>query len=184
MQEVERAVAAVLTLSADHKKEREVFIQALGGLRQDCQEAARVWQGYAAAPGAAGDKFSLMSWVGPARAKQLHEINLKAKDRLHGVAQVLGGSHIAGRTLELDDEVVEMAYRQLKEGETGPQAAQRALEVLESRQKRLAELAEKIRTTPAPAKTAAKTASKAKPKPTKKKAAAKKPAKKKPPKKK
>ncbi len=153
----------------------------LEALAAVCEEAARLWQGYLDRPGAAGDKYALVSWVGPDRSRQLYELGLKARELM---AEVNAGAGKAARFLVLDDSPVVNAYRGLKEGETGPQAAQAALSEQQANIRHLRDLAGKVRTAKpaapsrAPARPAGKAAVK-KAAPKKKAAARKKPASKK-----
>jgi hypothetical protein len=167
---------------------------SLEALAAVSDEAARIWQGYLDQPGAAGDKYTLVSWVGPDRARQLYELSLTAKGLVDEVCAATGPQ---ARFLVLDEGPIALAYVQLHDGETGPQAAQRQLAAQQDMGKHLRALADAVRgLKPAAAKgttkpkTPAKKAATAKKKPTSKKSAkpaAKKPAKKaakKPPKKK
>lgn len=137
-----------------------------------CEKAARLWQSYLDKPGAAGDKFALVSWVGPDRARQLHELGLEAQALM---TEINAGAGKAARFLVLDNSPVVDAYRGLKEGETGPQAAQAALAEQQDNIRHLRDLAGKVRgakpaaPSRAPAKPAGKAAGK---KPAQKKQAA------------
>jgi len=136
------------------------------------EEAARIWQGYLNSPGAAGDKYTIVSWIGGERAKQLHELTLKA-DVL--VKQACAAAGDQARFLVLDESPVMNAYRGLKEGETGTQAAQAMLAQQQANNKHLRALADNVRAIRPAAKapTAKKPAAKKKPAP---KSAKKKPA--------
>lgn len=145
-------------------------LEALAGL---CEEAARVWQGYISQPGATGDKYTLISWIGPDRANQLYDLHLKAKPLVDEVCAAAGPQ---ARVLVLDESPIVMAYVQLSEGESGPQAATARLAAQQDMTKHLRALADTVRTAkPVAAKPAAK---KAAPKKKPAKAAKKKPARK------
>jgi len=140
-------------------------------------QAARLWQGYLDNPGAPGDKYTIVSWIGAERAKQLHELSLQAQELVKDVCTAAGKQ---ARFLVLDESPIALAYRGLKEGETGPQAAHALLAEQQATNTHLRALADKVRTVkpaatetkrPATKKTVAK--KKAAPK---KKAAARKPA--------
>jgi len=132
-------------------------------------QAARIWQGYLDKPGAPGDKYTVMSWVGAERAKQLHELSLQAHVLVKDVCAAAGDQ---ARFLVLDESPIVLAYRGLKEGETGPQAAQAMLAEQQATNKHLRTLADKLRAIKSiAAKPAAK---KAAPKAVTKKAVAKK----------
>jgi hypothetical protein len=84
-----------------------------------------------AAPTGSGDRWSIITWIGADRGKQLHEINLDAKARLAAICRSAGGK--AARTVDLEDDLIETAYRMLKPGETGIEAAQSAIRTLQGR---------------------------------------------------
>ena len=128
-------------------------------------QAARIWQGYLDKPGAPGDKYTVMSWVGAERAKQLYELSLQAHVLVKDVCAAAGGQ---ARFLVLDESPIVLAYRGLKEGETGPQAAQAMLAEQQATNKHLRALADRLR---AIKSIAAKPAAKAVKKPAAKKAA-------------
>lgn len=108
----------------------------------DLRAAIRVWEEYLARPGVDGDRFALMSWIGPARAKELHEICLRANEHAESFCRLAGPA--AGRFAALEEDLVEMAYRQLKPGETGPEAAKVAIETMRSRLKYLDDLMKRM----------------------------------------
>lgn len=106
------------------------------------EEAARVWQGYLDKPGATGDKYTLVSWMGPDRANQLFGLSLKAKTVVDEIRAATGPQ---ARFLVLDESPIVLAYAGLKEGETGPQAAQARLAAQQAMNKHLRELAGMVR---------------------------------------
>jgi|GEM_PF-2516720 len=128
-------------------------------------QAARLWQGYLDSPGASGDKYTIVSWIGAERAKQLHELGLQAQALVKEVCAAAGDQ---ARFLVLDENPIALAYRGLKEGETGPQAAQASLAEQQATNKHLRALADRVR---AIKPVAAKPAAKAVKKPAAKKAA-------------
>jgi hypothetical protein len=117
-------------------------------------QAARLWQGYLDNPGVPGDKYTIISWIGAERAKQLHALSLDAQALVKDVCAAAGKQ---ARFLVLDESPIALAYRGLKEGETGPQAAQALLAEQQATNKHLRALADKVRAIkPATAKPAAK----------------------------
>lgn len=163
-------------------------------------KAAAIWQGYLANPGAPGDKYALVTWVGADRSKQLYELSLEARPL---VSEICAATGPAARFLVLDESPIALAFVGLKEGQTGVQLAQARLATQQATNKHLHVLADQVRSakpaaagrTAAPAKKAAKPAAKkaakkaapkkkAANKPAAKKPAAKKPVAKKSPKKK
>jgi hypothetical protein len=131
-------------------------------------EAARVWQGYVEKPGAPGDKYTLISWMGAERANRLQDLSHKAGEL---VKQLCAGAGAQSRFLVMDESPIQMAYIGLKEGETGPQAAAARLAAQQATNKHLRELASQVKSARAGKGGAAKTA-----KPAAKKAVSKKPA--------
>lgn len=172
MDSLDRAIDLVLRWKDNRKKERAVVLERLESVIKDCQAASEVWQEYHDHPGKPGDRWTLMSWMGPERAKQLHEINLRAKTTVEEVCRLAGPA--AGRFVVLDEDVTEMAYRQLKPGETGTEAAKTALENLKARADYLRGLVERVRRGKPPAASGRtsmkKSKKKTKTKPAKKKA--------------
>jgi len=179
MQSLDRAVELVLNWSADRAKDRQAVIHAIKDLADHGQRAMAVWEEYAKSPGSPGDRWSLITWVGPARMRKLHEINLDAKATIKRITDMAGPA--AGRFDHLDEDIIVLAYGQLGEGETGPDAAKKAIETMRARIAKLGELATRIeRTPPAKRSAAGKSTGKkaAARKPVKAKKSAKKPARK------
>lgn len=168
MQILDQAVEVMRKQGADGAR----AAAALEAIAASGEEAARIWQGYLNSPGAPGDKYTVVSWVGSERARQLYDLSLKAKEQVKAVCAAAGAE---ARFLVLDESPIVLAYGGLKEGETGPQAAQAALAMQQATNKHLRGLADKVRSVkPGAAKKAApRPAGKA---PTKKPTAKKKPA--------
>lgn len=175
MDSLDRAIDLVSRWKADRGKQRAEVLARLEGVIKDCQAASKVWQDFLDKPGAPGGEWTIMSWVGPSRAKQLHEINLRAKASVEEVCRLAGPA--AGRFAGLDEDVIEMAYRQLKPGESGIEAAKTAVANTQKYIDYLRGLIERVRNAKVPAagKSPAKQAGKKSvAKPAKKKAAPKK----------
>jgi hypothetical protein len=149
MDSLDRAIELVTRWKADRQKQRTDVLSRLDAVVKECQTAAQVWQGYLAKPGAPGDQWTIISWVGPDRAKQLHEINLRAKQNVEEVCRMAGPR--SGRFVTLDDDVIEMAYRMLKPGETGADAAKTAVQRLQERMENIRGLMQRLKTAPAKA---------------------------------
>ena len=173
MQILDLAVEAIRKQGAKGRVNSAPLAAKLEAIAACGDQAARIWQGYLDKPGAPGDKYTVMSWVGAERAKQLHELSLQAHGLVKDVCAAAGGQ---ARFLVLDESPIVLAYRGLKEGETGPQAAQVLLAEQQATNKHLRALADKLRaiksTAAKPVKKPA--AKKAAPKAANKKAAAKK----------
>jgi hypothetical protein len=176
MDSLDRAIDLVSRWKADRGKQRAEVLARLESVIKDCQAASKVWQDFLDKPGARGDHWTIMSWIGPARAKQLHEINLRAKTSVEDVCRLAGPA--AGRFAGLDEDVIEMAYRQLKPGESGIDAAKTAVANTQSYMEYLRGLIERARSAKAPAAAGKSPVKKARKKtaakPAKKKAAPKK----------
>lgn len=149
MDSLDRAIDLVSRWKADRNKHRAEVLARLENVIKDCQVAIKVWQDFLDKPGAPGDQWTIMSWIGPARAKQLHEINLRAKTSVEEVCRMAGPA--AGRFVVLDEDVIEMAYRQLKPGESGIDAAKTAVANTQKYMDYLRGLIERARSAKAPA---------------------------------
>jgi hypothetical protein len=175
MESLDRAIDLVSRWKADRGKQRAEVLIRLESVIKDCQAAMKVWEDFLDKPGAPGDHWTIMSWIGPTRAKQLHEINLRAKASVEEVCRLAGPA--AGRFAGLDEDVIEMAYRQLKPGESGIDAAKTAVANSQKTMDYLRRLIERVRSAKAPAagkSPAKKAGKKSAAKPAKKKAAPKK----------
>jgi hypothetical protein len=150
MDSLDRAIELVTRWKADRQKQRADVLSRLDAVVKECQTAVQVWQGYLAKPGAPGDQWTIVSWVGPDRAKQLHEINLRAKQNVEELCRMAR----SGRFVALDDDVIEMAYRMLKPGETGADAANTAVQRLQERMDYIRGLMQRLRTDKAASKSA------------------------------
>jgi len=164
MQILDQAVAVMRKRGADGARVAAQLeeIAAIG------EQAARVWQGYLDQPGATGDQYSLVTWMGPDRTRELFDLSLKARHLVDAVCAAAGPE---ARFLVMDESPIVLAYVGLKEGESGPQAAAARLASQQAMNSHLRELAGQVRSLKASAKSAAR-------KPAVQKPAARKPAKK------
>ena len=170
MKSLEAAIAVIAKWPATKQKERASAKAALDGLIADCEAAVKVWEGYLAAPAGSGDRWSIITWIGAERGKQLHGLNLDAKARLADICRSAGGQ--AARSVDLEDDVIEMAYRMLRPGETGIDSAQSAIRTLQERIEYLRGLSARLVAVPAAVRAGAKPGRAAgRPKSAKKKAA-------------
>jgi hypothetical protein len=165
MQILDQAVEAIRKQGAKGRVNGAQLAAKLEAIAACGDQAARIWQGYLDHPGAPGDKYTLVSWIGAERAKQLYEQSLQAHVLVKDVCAAAGEQ---ARFLVLDESPIALAYRGLKEAETGPQAAQAALAAQQSTNKHLRALADTLR---AIRPVAAQAAAKAMKKPVAKKAA-------------
>jgi hypothetical protein len=150
MNSLDSAISVIAKWPATKQKEKATAKAMLAGLIADCEAAIKVWEGYLAAPTSSGDRWSIVTWIGAERGKQLHELNLDAKARLAAICRSAGGG--AARTVDLEDNLIEMAYRMLAPGETGIEAAQSAVRMLQGRIEYLRGLSAQVAAVPAAAK--------------------------------
>jgi hypothetical protein len=145
MDSLDRAVELISRWKAERQKQRAEALASLEAVIKECQSAVQVWQGYLDKPGAPGDHWTILSWIGPVRSKQLHDINLRAKENVEAVCRLAGPQ--AGRFIALEEkvDVVEMAYRMLKPGESGTDAAKTAVLRQQERIEYLRGLIQRIR---------------------------------------
>ncbi|MDO8704616.1 MAG: hypothetical protein Q7J84_06650 [Sulfuricaulis sp.] len=145
MNSLDRAIELVWQWKADRQARRADVLDRLETVVKDCQAAVQVWQGYLDKPGAPGDHWTIVSWIGPVRAKQLHDINLRAKQNIEELCRMAGPQ--AGRFIGLEEnvDVIEMAYRMLKPNETGTDAAKSAVQTMQQRMDYLRGLMQRLR---------------------------------------
>ncbi len=142
-----RTISLIEQGEMDREINRKQAITSIEVIIAKCEEAIKVWQEYLKSPGAPGDKWSVLSWVGPQRAKHLHEIGLDANAQMVQACLSLGapGGHIAA----LEDSVVVSAYGQLATGQTGMDAAKAAVQQMQQDIKHLSKVIERIKSAPA-----------------------------------
>ena len=166
-----KAITRLEQGKAQGEVNRKQTIACLEAVIAKCTEASKVWEGYLGASSAPGDKWSVLSWVGAERAKRLHEIGLEARAQM--IQASLGsGDNSAG----LEDAIIELAYGQVKEGETGQHVAKLAIQRMQARVQEIRKLIARIEAAPStPAKGIKSVASAVKKKPTTQQALKKKP---------
>lgn len=142
MQILDQAVAAIRKQAGKGRVDGAKAAAALDAIAALGEQAARIWQDYLAKPGAPGDKYTIISWIGPERAKQLFELTRQAHDLVNAACAAAGAE---ARFLVLDQSPIVDAYRGLKAGETGPQAAQSLLDAQLANNKHLRDLASQVR---------------------------------------
>jgi hypothetical protein len=104
-----------------------------------CEEAKKVWKDYLNSANTAGDRHSIVSWIGADRSRQLHEISLTATEVLR--TAFTEANAMVGNSLSLEENLIVLPYRMLRPAETGRDAARAAIDVLELRIARLRQLA-------------------------------------------
>ena len=141
MQVLDQAVAAIQTRAGKGRVDGAQVAARLKAIAACGEEAARLWQGYLDKPGAPGDKYAMVTWVGAERAKQLHELSLKAHELVKEVCAAAGDQ---ARFLVLDESPIVLAYQMLKDGETGMDVAKAALARQQAVIARVRALADKV----------------------------------------
>jgi hypothetical protein len=131
MHSLEQAVSRLTRSGASLKKNRAAAVTLLDQLLATFKDCVNVWQGYLNSPGSAGDRWTQVSWIGSERAKQLHELSLNARDAVHRFCKLSNERAVHDDLLE--ESPVIQAYRMLKPGETGPDAARAAVETMDQR---------------------------------------------------
>ncbi|MDA8364348.1 MAG: hypothetical protein M0Z84_11180 [Gammaproteobacteria bacterium] len=166
MKSIEDVVTVIEDWSPARSKDRERLLGCLDALSSNCGEAIKVWQGYLDNPGAGGNQWTAVSWIGPERAKRLHELNLRSGELLHELLEIAGSE--AARFHPYEDSMIEMAYRQLGAGETAPDMARAAVERMGAHRSYLGSVLDRIKSMPLVESRTARSASSPRPK-TKKK---------------
>jgi len=141
MQVLDQAVAAIQARAGKGRVDGAQVAAKLRAIATCGEQAAGLWQAYLEKPGAPGDKYAMVTWVGPERAKQLHELSLKAHELEKDVCAAAGDQ---ARFLVLDESPIVLAYQMLKDGETGLDVAKAALARQQAGVRHLRELADKV----------------------------------------
>ena len=172
MHYLNRAITQIEQGKAHGEINRKQAIACLEAVIASCAEASKVWQDYLGSASAPGDKWSVLSWVGAERAKLLHEIGLEARTQMMQASLGSGGNS-AG----LEDAIIELAYGQVKDGDTGQDVAKLAIQRMQERVQAIRKLIARIEAAPhTPIKSMKTAMPAAKKKPVAQKAPKKKPA--------
>lgn len=142
-----RTISQIEQGGMDREINRKQAVIEIESVIAQCQEAMKEWQEYLKSPGAPGDKWSVLSWVGPQRAKRLHEISLEARAHMIQACMALGA--VGGHVAALEDSVVVSAYGQLPMGQAGMDAANTAVQKMQQDIKHLDKVIERIKSAPA-----------------------------------
>lgn len=141
MQVLDQAVAAIQARAGKGRVDGAQVAARLRAIATCGEQAAGLWQAYLDKPGAPGDKYAMVTWIGPERAKQLHELSLKAHELVKEVCAAAGDQ---ARFLVLDESPIVLAYQMLKDGETGLDVAKAALARQQAGVAHLRALADKV----------------------------------------
>lgn len=108
-----QAVAAV----ADDASARQQCVGLLEKIQTQMQEALTIWQAHSAAPMEQDAQRSVTTLVRPEAAKRLSDLHYQTRDAARALMDLTGVPFID--TFDLCEELtIELAYRQLKLGET------------------------------------------------------------------
>ncbi len=142
MRLLEQAVDLVVQWPAQRRKEREEVLAHLRSLSAGCEEALAVWKEYLTATAPPGDRWSIISWIGPDRAQQLFAISQRTKAAIQQLCRAVDAKLY--QFAHYEENPIETAYRQLEPGQTGPEAARKAIERMEGRMAELQELIRRV----------------------------------------
>jgi len=138
MEILDRAVAVMGKRGVDGAR-ISAQLEQLAGVGD---QAVKIWQAYVDRPETTGDKYSLVTWMGPQPARELYELGLKARSLVDAICAAAGPE---ARFLVMDENPIVMAYVGLREGETGPQAAAERMTQQQERNHHFRDLANRVR---------------------------------------
>lgn len=141
MQVLDQAVAAIQARAGKARVDGAQIAAKLKAIAACGDEAANLWQAYLDKPGAPGDKYAMVTWIGAERSKQLFELSLKAHELVKDVCAAAGDQ---ARFLVLDESPIVLAFQMLKDGESGLDVAKAALARQQAGVRHLRELADKV----------------------------------------
>ena len=127
MNPLDEAVTTVSGWDAERAADRARCIALLEQIDALMQEALTVWQRHLDAPMEQDPRRTVTTLVRPDDAKQLNDLHFKTKDAARRLMELTGAAFID--TFDLCEELaIELAYRQLKLGETIPYVTVKAVE--------------------------------------------------------
>jgi len=133
---LEQAVSTVRGWDASQAGKRGQCITLLEQVQTRMHDALTIWQAHRNTPMEQDPRRTLTTLVRPDAAKRLNDLHYQTKDYARQLMELTGTPFID--TFDLCDELaIELAYRQLKLGETIPYICVKAVE---NQQRRLAAL--------------------------------------------
>lgn len=124
---LEQAVSTVTGWDASRAAERGQCQALLESIEAGMQEALTIWQTYRDAPIEMDPKRAVTTLVRPDAAKRLNDLHYQTRDAARKLMDLTGVPFID--TFDLCEELtIELAYRQLKLGETIPYVCVKAVE--------------------------------------------------------
>lgn len=138
---LEQAVSIVSGWDAARAEERRQCISLLETIHARTEEALAIWQAHLDTPMEQDPRRTLTTLVRPDAAKRLNDLHYQTKDAARQLMELTGTPFID--TFDLCEELtIELAYRQLKLGETIPYICVKAVE---NQGRRLAAIAQALR---------------------------------------
>lgn len=120
---LEDAVTAVANNPAARRQCKDLLTK----IQTQMQEALTIWQAHSEAPIEQDARRSVTTLVRPDAAKRLSDLHYQTRDAARALMDLTGVPFID--TFDLCDELaIELAYRQLKLGETIPYVCVKAVE--------------------------------------------------------
>ncbi len=124
---LEQAVDTVRYWDATRAGERAQCVDLLGQIAVKMQDALAIWQTHSDAPIEFDAKRAVTPLVRPGAAKHLHDLHYQTKDTARKLMELTGVPFVD--TFDMCEELtIELAYRQLKLGETIPYICVKAVE--------------------------------------------------------
>ncbi len=124
---LEQVVAVMCDWDAARGDERDQCQALLESIAVRMQEALAIWQTHREAPIELDPKRAVTTLVRPDAAKRLSDLHYQTRDAARKLMDLTGVPFID--TLDLCEELtIELAYRQLKLGETIPYVCVKAVE--------------------------------------------------------
>lgn len=133
---LEQAVSTVRGWDASRAGERDQCLAALQSIATHMREALAIWQAHRDAPIEIDAKRTITTLVRPEAAKRLNDLHYQTKTAARQLTDLTGVAFMDAFDL-CEDLAIELAYRQLKLGETIPYVCVKAVE---NQQRRLAAL--------------------------------------------
>ena len=117
----------VVTAVSNDTSARQQCVGLLEKIQTQMQEALTIWQAHSTAPMEQDARRSVTTLVRPEAAKRLSDLHYQTRDAARALMDLTGVPFID--TFDLCDELaIELAYRQLKLGETIPYVCVKAVE--------------------------------------------------------
>lgn len=140
MNSLDQAVESIRAKPSDVA--RADAVAELQGIVRDCEAAIRVWQNCIQTTNGAENHWTIVSWLGPERVQQLHEIDVSTRTHLRRLTDLAGASVPGDR----EEVIIETAFQQPQAGQAGPDAARVAIDRMNQRIAQVRALLHRFRT--------------------------------------